>query len=246
MSGTFLCPNVCGFAKVVALEIGKEVQNSIKKKECESVKDYRNHVKEEQYKRFNNSFSETGGKFDIDITKFHKNLLNLKSKVRKWSPRKSAEKSEYLNTFSIESWNNLPMARKREHSLANCRGCAVRYANVQSYFPVQSRFLIAKANPVFAAEIEAEKLKGTGPVVKPLQADIRNTAKKIYNNVAPAFEKKFRTNLANAFTNVPELNLQHTSRDDRRKGKRNQFKQAKENIEKQMEETAFLRYCTCT
>ena len=244
MSGTFLCPNVCGFAKVVALEIGKEVQNSIKKKECESVKDYRNHVKEEQYKRFNNSFSETCGKFDIDITKFHKNLLHLKSKVRKWNLRKSAEKSEYLNTFSIESWNNLPMARKREHSLANCRGCAVRYANVQSYSPVQSRFLIAKANPVFAAEIEAEKLKGTGPVVKPLQADIRNTAKKIYNNVAPAFEKKVGTNLADAFAKVPELNLQHTSRDDRRKGKRNQFKQAKENIEKQMEETAFLRYCT--
>ena len=243
MSGTFLCPNVCGFAKVVALEIGK-VQNSIKKKECESVKDYRNHVKEEQYKRFNNSFSETGGKFDIDITKFHKNLLNLKSKVRKWSPRKSAEKSEYLNTFSIESWDNLPMARKREHSLANCRGCAVRYANVH----VQSRFLIskAKANPVFAADIEAEKLKGTDSVVKPLQADIKNTAKTIYNNVASAFEKKFGTNLADAFAKVPELNLQHTSRDDRRKGKRNQFKQAKENIEKQMEETAFLRYCTCT
>ena len=77
------------------------------------------------------------------------------------------------------------MARKKEHSLANCRGSAVRYTNVQSYLPIQSRVPTAKgkSNTVFASEIEAETLKGTGPAVKPLQANIQNTAKNQFHTM---------------------------------------------------------------
>ena len=185
MSRTYMCPNICGFAKVLALEIAKELVESSLKKEGETDKKYQDHLKGEQDKRFNDSFSETDGKFNIDIRKFKKNLSNLKSKFRKWNIVKSAEKGNYRKTFLSVNWNNFPMARKKEHSLANCRGSAVRYTNVQSYLPIQSRVPTAKgkSNTVFASEIEAETLKGTGPAVKPLQANIQNTAKNQFHTM---------------------------------------------------------------
>ena len=244
MSGTFISPNTCGFAQVASLEIFKNTRISFKRKKDQRVKDYEHELKEVQYQKFEALFAETGGKFHTNKQQFHKNLLNLRTKVRKWNIRKSAEKAEYFSTFSVASWGRLSVSRKREHCMYNCRGCAVRYAVTKSYFPVHSRFLIGKAkqeNSVFAAATEVKKITGRFHGVKPLEADIQNTAKKIYDTVSPIFQKKFGTDLANALSKVPELDLQHENKNTRRKRRREEYRKAKENIEQQMAETALLR-----
>ena len=45
MSRTYMCPNICGFAKVLALEIAKELVESSLKKEGETDKKYQDHLK---------------------------------------------------------------------------------------------------------------------------------------------------------------------------------------------------------
>ena len=43
-----------------------------------------------------------------------------------------------METFSPENWNKLTMARKREHSLVNCKACYHYFPAVSSFYPVNS------------------------------------------------------------------------------------------------------------
>ncbi|XP_031553138.1 uncharacterized protein LOC116290271, partial [Actinia tenebrosa] len=242
MSGTFLCPNSCGFAKVAALEIARTTV--LIREQGESSTKYKAHLKTEQYNKFKSIFSsDDWERFSIDFIKFHKKLQALREKVNKWNVKKLEEKSKFLDTFSLKKWISLPEARKREHSLANCKGCAIRFSDIQAYFPVNSPQLKAKAksNPVFAARSAAEKLYTKTPQTKPLKNDIKTAARDMYKAVDGVFEKRFNTSFAEALSKVTELNLQHKSKNERRKERRNHYKQNKDKIEQQMNDTAFLR-----
>lgn len=168
----------------------------------------------------------------------------LREKVNKWNVKKLEGKSKYLDAFSLKNWMSLTESRKKEHSLANCKGSAVRYCNVQAHLPVKSPLLKAKAmsNPVFIAGSAAQKLDNTTPPTKPLQKDIKTAAKEMYDKIDSVLEKRFKTSFAEALSKVTELNIQHKSKNDRRRERRNHYKQNKEHTEKQMKETAFLRW----
>lgn len=244
MATSLLSPNTCGFAKVVALELSREVGKAILKDQNESHTKYLSRVKQEQFKRFQGTFTDCKeGNFTVEFKKFQQNLPALRDTFNKWNCRKAEEKISFLETFSGDKWQKLSLSRKKEHSFSNCKGCAVRYANVLSYFPVKSSVLKgkAKANPVFNAEDEAKKLRGNEQVVKPTQKDIITTAKAIYDKVAPPFEKEFKTTLAEALSKIPELNLQLKTKNERRQDRRNCYKKFKENVENQAKETSFLR-----
>ena len=241
MSGTFLCPNSCGFAKVGALEIARGTV--LPRDKDESATKFQARLKREQYDRFISTFScNNEERFAIDFLKFQKKISALREKVSKWNVKKLEEKSKFMTTFSIKNWMSLSDSRRKEHSLANCKGCAVRYADIQAYFPVKSPLLKAKAksNPVFVARTAAQEYYTT-PDPKPLQKDVKTAAKEIYKAIDCVFEKRFKTSFADALSKVTELNLQHKSKNDIRKERRNHYKQNKEHIENQMKETAFLR-----
>ena len=179
-------------------------------------------LKVEQYNKFKTHFSsESTGtaedRFSIDFLKLHKRHPSLKEAIKKWNQGKADQKSKYLKTFSLENWLQLKENRKREHTFANCRGCAIRYAEIQAYFLVKSNMLKGKArlNPVFAAESEAQNLNRT-PEVKPLQKDIKNTAKIIYSKIDTVFQRCYKTTFAEALSKVPELNLQHKTSTEHR------------------------------
>lgn len=241
MSGTFLCPSTCGFAKVAALELSRKTAGSMRKEPGEGSSKFQARVKQEVFKEYNIVFSECREQFSLDFLKFHKKLPGLKEVFTKWNFRKANEKSQYLEVFSTENWKKLSSPRKNEHSLANCKACKVRYASTQAYFPVKSNVLKGKAklNPVFAADVEIRKLKEN---CKPTKTNIKNAAKAIYNKVSTVFEKTFNTSFAEALADVPELNLQSKTANERRNDRRHCYRQSKRNLEKQMEETAFLRY----
>lgn len=251
MFRTFLCPDTCGFAKVAALEIENQVRNDARNNDkiLHGGTNYdKKHIsRQEQYKLFNANFNNNGqDKFQINFSKYYTNVKKLRSTVKKWNFRKSAEKKEYLKTFSLKKWKKLSEERKNEHKLSNCRGCAVRYAAIQAFFPVKSQFLKArtKSNAVLCAHNEARRLKS--PSLKGNQRDISNSAKAIYKAISPAFKDAYGTSFSEALASVPESQLQvkNTPNHDhqmKRKQRRAQYKKAKENIEDQMKQSAFLR-----
>lgn len=242
MAGTFLCPNTCGFGKILALEASKKV--ALSKQEGESKTRFNNRLKQECYKLYISNFSLVEENFNIDLAKFNKKLPSLKDAINKWNFRKMDEKKLYLDTFSTSNWEKLSPVRKSEHTFSNCKGCALRYADVQALFPVKSSVLKGKAyqNPVFSSENEAQKLRcNNGRVVKPSQREIKNTAKAMYNKLSPVFEQSYGMSFAEALSKLPGLDIQYKSKNDIRSDRRQHYRQFKENIEAQIEETAFIR-----
>lgn len=239
MAGTFLCPNTCGFGKILALELSREAGNSLLREKGESNTKFRARILQEQYRQFKSVFSIVEDNFNLDFHKFTKKLPSLRDAINKWNYRKVEEKKKYLTTFSRANWEKLPDARKKEHSFSNCKSCALRYADIQAVFPVKSAVLKGKAlkNPVFSATNEANKVGiCNGRVLKPSQKEIRNTAKAIYEKVSPIFEKRYNVSLAEALSKVPDLDLQHKTTNERRKERRHHYRESKHNIENQMAE----------
>ena len=95
----------------------------------------------------------------------------------------------------------------------------------------------ALKNPVFTAEKEA---RSRCSVLKQSQKETKNTAQTIYEKVAPIFEKTYDMSFVETLSKVPDLNLQHKTK-ERIRDRRHHYRESKENIESQMAETAFLR-----
>ena len=170
MSGTFLCPNSCGFAKVVAVQVSKEAAGLIKKAENESATKNCARIKHEQYTLFNSEFSEAGtNKFYIDFASYHKKLPNIREKFSGCNSRKKEEKVKFLSTFSREQWRKLPVARKKEHSLVNCKVRAVKHITELAYYSSQN---------------QAQKLRGTAPTVSQNRRTSEIVQKKFMRNLS--------------------------------------------------------------
>jgi len=245
MSGTFLCPNTCGFAKVVALESSREISKSFSKEPSESPTRYKSRVKAEEYSLFQSFFTETKeGKLEVSPAHFSKHLPALKNAFNKWNTRKLHEKVKYLEHFSLKNWCALSSARKKEHTFLNCKGCSIRYSSIQALFPVRSARLKGKArlNPVFIANTEVDNLRADQPSIKPTQDDAKCAAKAIYDSIAPQFENIFKQSFAQALSKNTELNLQNKTQAQLRKERRKLYRRDKENMETHMKETSFLRY----
>ena len=148
MCKTFLDPKTCGFGKVAALQAAKEARR-LKRQEKESSTKFGARCLQERFRIFNNTFSLRAESFELDFLQFNLKLAALQSKVTEWSPRKKEEKERYLNEFSVDNWKSLSEAKKREHTLFDCKGCHQNYTSVQALFPVKSPRLQkrAKENP---------------------------------------------------------------------------------------------------
>jgi hypothetical protein len=111
---------------------------------------------------------------------------------------------------------------------------------------MKSRFLqgrCIKSSPALQARNQAEKLKS--PTTKSKQSDARKSAKDIYDTLSKPFESTFGTTFAEALVAVPNAGLQSgnnkSNKQKKKKLRKEQYKRAKENIEQQMKDTAFLR-----
>ena len=124
MAGAFLCPLSCGFVKVATIEIARKVVTGAKK-DGETTPKWRARTHKEQFKQFSETFAEMREQ-NIEYSGFVKKLPALRDKFNKWSSKKLKEKEKFMKTFSLDAWNKLPLARKREHTLANCSSCNIR------------------------------------------------------------------------------------------------------------------------
>ena len=50
------------------------------------------------------------------------------------------KRAEYLETFSVKKWENLPLVEKKKHSVGKCTACAVNFPDLQKSFPMQPTF----------------------------------------------------------------------------------------------------------
>lgn len=243
MAGTFLCPNSCGFAKVCAVQISQKAEKEFKNIDGKKKVHFQYDLNLEKYRQYEEAFADVWQVFQIDYDKFVKKLPSLKSTFNKWNHRLKDQKNRFMETFSLENWVSLPTTRKREHSLNNCRSCAIRFTEVQSFFPVKSRALKGKAmnNPVFAAKQAVKEIRGTVRKTTPTQHEATSTAEAWFKTLAPSFEENYNLPLAKALSKIPDLDIQNNTKNQIRERRRQQYRKTKESIEKQMGETAFLR-----
>lgn len=139
------CRNTCGFGKVVAFELSREVKNSPKQEPGEGYAKYQARLLQEQFRQFKSVISSVGNNFIIEYAKYVRKLPSLRDAIVKWSPRKLNEKKKYQETFLRENWKKLPEMRKNEDSFLSCKTCSLQFADKQALFPVKSAFLKVKA-----------------------------------------------------------------------------------------------------
>ena len=235
IAATFICPLSCGFARVAALVLGKQVSTELVKEEYEGQAKFCARKLQEHYKRYTGLFKDQEGAFLIEFTKFRKKLPQLRDFFKSWNPQQKVEKEKYLNHFSPESRSQLPPERKKEHRLADCTGCQKRDAEFQAFFPVRSKQFKGKTNKenIFSKsnniKIPSVPLKRRQPCS---QTDVRKIAKGLYDRVNSAFEKICKISFATAMTKVPELELQRKkSPNELRKARRARYRKVKSNIE---------------
>ncbi len=141
---SFLHPSTCGFATGIAWEILKKVDDEWKfgdtdaraklKKSCQIT---------ERYNRFTAVFESCKENFAMDLKVFRKILPDLRKKFAGWS-RITHERNQYMATFNMKSWKNLPATQKVQHTFRNCRG---RFVAIQSLFPVKSTQFFGRTRP---------------------------------------------------------------------------------------------------
>ena len=106
--------------------------------------------------------------FSIDINKFRKKLPQLRDFFKSWNPRLKDEKDKFITHFSIDSWEQLSLARKKEHRFANCPGCKKRDLEVQALFPVRSKQFQSKAKENAFFKIKNTQIKSAPKIPRPL------------------------------------------------------------------------------
>lgn len=84
--------------------------------------------------------------------------------------------------FSVQSWQELSVVKKREHSLNNCKECHLDHSSTQALFPVNSPHLKGKGkeNPRLLAKQLAKKVKharkGAVEVTKEIYSQLNTEA----------------------------------------------------------------------
>jgi len=87
-----------------------------------------------------------------------------------------------LAKFSVQSWQELSVVKKREHSLNNCKECHLDHSSTQALFPVNSPHLKGKGkeNPRLLAKQLAKKVKharkGAVEVTKEIYSQLNTEA----------------------------------------------------------------------
>ena len=91
----------------------------------------------QHYENFNFLFYE-GGDFNVSYKQFSQNFPRIVKYFEKLNKQQSSLKKEFLETFSLETWNKLNINEKHKHTLQNCRGCLKnsKYRELLAYLPV--------------------------------------------------------------------------------------------------------------
>ncbi len=229
MSGTFLHPLTCGFARGIAWQIAVQVDadENIKCEDNESRKDFQARLMRERYDRFSDIFQDCKENFPADFKRFQAIFPPLRNKFSWWNHRKVTERNQYTAAFNIKAWNELSPAMQIEHTFKDCKSCQLKFSKIQALFPVKSnRFSnILKENNLSAAN-------------KAIEVRLPNQTR-----INSRFETITGHSLVKALTKVKDLNIEKKkSLAEKKRTRRNNYRKFKEAVEKEWENTSLIRY----
>ncbi len=101
------------------------------------------------------------------------------------------------------------MPIKVKHVSQNCKQCQLKYSDMQALFPVKyMRFTssMKENNPTIASK--AMKVKLPSQLKSTTLCEAGGTAKSLYDQVNPVFEKITDHSLVKALTKVKDLNIE--------------------------------------
>lgn len=244
MSGGFVSPATCGFAKVAALTAAKKARAFLKENRDPAISPKSQEI-QARYRFYIEVFKDCNPEaFGTDFKTFCKRFPSLDNAIKKWNSRRKADKERYFLEFSTERWATLSQARKREHSFSNCKACYQRYAEIQALFPVRSPLLKGKGreNP-FNAAAEVNSSIGKGACKKPGKTAAINAAREVFNKLGPTFEKWSGVPFGEALSKVPEANIEmKKSKREKKKIRRKLLADVKDDVEAQWNKTSLQRY----
>ena len=137
MADSFVHPQTCGFAKVVAYSVFTN-QPNITKEVNEGNAKFKARILQEQHAQFRRVFVDRSDAFRIDYRQFQRSLQTLKQIFSRWGRDKAGEKQRYTSTFSATNWTKLSVAKKEQHTFSKCKGCFRSFTEIQGMFPVKS------------------------------------------------------------------------------------------------------------
>ena len=242
---SFIHPHVCGFARVAAWQIAKQVDGDIKRQNDETSTTHLVRQKDERFRRYCEMF-QGNENFSIDKSHFTKMLRNLRLKFRDRNPRLIEQRNHYVQVFAVENWTELTMEKQSDHKLEGCGACMLSFSHVQALFPVKSKQFVGltKRTPLAVTEdvVYNQTTYTCTPSGKCSQQQAVQTALNIYNEINPSFQKTCNMSLAKAFTKSPELQLDvKKTKSAKRKKRRDAYRKAKQAVESAWEETSVIR-----
>ena len=136
---SILHPHTCGFARVAAWQIAKEVDDGVRRDVGESPKSFISRQIQERFERYNLIFQGNENLCFPNAQCLNKILGDLRKKFSSWDRRKIDERNEYIDTFSIANWTKLPPNSQLEHNVQECKACLEKNSRQQTLFPIKSR-----------------------------------------------------------------------------------------------------------
>ena len=200
---SILHPTTCGFVKVAAYELVSS--------KCEL---------DEQINSFRSLFD-----YEIKTEMVRRNFPKIIENVRKIGKRNKEMKNTLLSTFSTQSWKELTVFEKTQHSFSNCQRCMEKFITLLNAFPVNKQArLHSKQKPVDMNELQ-------------------NKTREIYDNANMELKKTFPgIEFTQAQIKLSELRLQNKpSWREKQKETRKTVQHFKKSVEKHLKETTVLR-----
>lgn len=211
----------CGFARVAVRQSFLKPTGKVEYDQEQRLKRYHSQFQAPHYERF----VVTEKKY------FNKRSKVLSLHFKKW---KAMDKSQYIEHFSQQNWDNLPELEKKQHERVNCQACSVHHYSFQSLFPSWGK---PSSLGLQDAVNKAQKrvLQPSSAVnVKPTLKAIKKAANKIYEDIDGPFKELFGMSFAKAQTKTPELCLQEKkTQAELRKERREKLRTEKKQIEEQ-------------
>lgn len=229
--------NFCNFAKVILARTTRDSNafawwekrnNENNNENSKIVSKYNKGTTSSFRHKFYNNIMHRYPKMHISVSVFQKRIKNLQkyvveSKYFKGN-NKNGEKTKFVNSFSLQNWEQLSHRAKMTHTLENCKPCM--YENDASALHVS--YGLARQEALSKCTEMTEKLLEASNQPKTLKGSI-NAAKTLISTIKPVFEEKTGHNFTNVFAQSLNLTPKLTHEEKR--------KQIEENVKKSHEKT---------
>ena len=131
-------------------------------------------------------------------------LKKYKAIDSQWSPPE--KKQQYLNAYSVESWQKTAQGKKTLHQVEECK-CCLLTTPVQSSLFEKSTSCVASKREAFTEVKSREKELSGKKIFKPTQKEVKNVESVIYKEFDSVCKERLGKSFGEVMSMVPEAGL---------------------------------------